>query len=352
MQGCIQSGPVDLDKALDLSNLNDKVILITGGASGFGAAVAQKAAANGANIIIGDVNETLGTEMVANLRRTTGREHHHFVHCDVTSWSSQAAFFKQAATLSPHGGIDVVIANAGIADAGEGNRFEEPPDYSQMDDPADPRISRVIGINLQGVFNTTHLALSYLPRNPGSVPCSPDRTKHPRDRQIILVSSMAGITYLPGAASYAAAKHGVVGLFRSLRVTAPQVHGVRINMINPYFVATPLIAGPGEVLLAGAKLAKLEDVVDVMIRFITDQGIVGRGLVVSGEGTGNDAAVVGLPHNGPVWDVYADDFTQTDTFVRRIVAITNLQVKLRGWCGVISDLARVIAEPVIRKLRG
>lgn len=228
----IYSNAVDLSLSINYNNIKDKTILITGGASGFGAACFQQWAKHGANVIIGDVNEKAGTELVARIRTETGNPNHHFIHLDVTSWPSQAAFFKQAASLSVHGGIDHVMANAGIANPPEEGAFEDPPDYASMDDPPVPK-HRILDVNLGGVVYTTHLAIAYLSRNPGSSSCNPEEHAAARDRHLILVSSIAGLTGVPGLPYYATAKHGVVGLFRTLRLTAPIKNGIRVNMINP-----------------------------------------------------------------------------------------------------------------------
>lgn len=229
----IYSDAIDISQTIDYSNIKGKTILITGGASGFGAACFREWATHGANVIVGDINEKAGTELVAEIRASSNSSHHHFVHLDVTSWSSQASFFKEAAHLSPHGGIDCVMVNAGIADAEESMRFEEPPDYGSMEGTPPVPGMRTLDINLNGVMYTTHLALAYLSRNPGSEKCAIGCHSGARDRHLILVSSIAGLCPLPSQPIYATAKHGVVGLFRTLRITAPIRHGIRVNMINP-----------------------------------------------------------------------------------------------------------------------
>ena len=113
---CInQSEPINLDKPYDAANVKGKTIVITGGASGFGAGFVRKWALNGATIVIGDINEELAQKLVGEVRKETGNENVHFVYCNVCDWLSQVRFFKEAARLSPHGGIDMVVANAGIA---------------------------------------------------------------------------------------------------------------------------------------------------------------------------------------------------------------------------------------------
>ena len=239
----VYSGPVDVSLPINTDNIRGKTILITGGASGFGAACFREWASHGANVIIGDVNAKAGTEVVDSIRQSTGNQNHHFIHLDVTSWESQVNFFKEAARLSLHGGIDHVMANAGVADAEEQILFEEPPDYSRQDSPKPPRM-RTYDINMTGVLYTTHLALSYLSRNPESQKCSTEQHDGERDRHLLLVASIAGLIGLPGQPLYAAAKHAVVGVFRTLRITTPLKTGVRVNMINPCKVLPPLPHSP------------------------------------------------------------------------------------------------------------
>ncbi|KAK5196581.1 uroporphyrin-III C-methyltransferase [Exophiala xenobiotica] len=348
----IYSEAVDCSKAINYSNLKGKTIVITGGASGFGKACFTEWAAHGANIIIGDINDEAGTALVAQVRASSGSSEHHFVHLDVTNWQSQAAFFKQAARLSPHGGIDCVMANAGIADAQENAIFEEPPDYSKMDDPPQPRM-RTLDTNLDGVMFTTNLALSYLSRNPGSEGCNVRTPSAPRDRHLILVSSIAGLSGLASQPIYATAKHGVVGLFRTLRITTPIKHGIRVNMINPYFVDTPILGSLGSLVLAGGGMATVPDVVAATTRLVADQGIIGRALVIGSKTSQEHANATGLEQvvgDQAVWDVYAHDFDQSDLFTRRIIGVTNLVTQARGWAGIARDVRTKISGTIWKAL--
>ena len=114
-----QSKPVDVSEPYDVASLAGKTIIITGGASGFGEGFFRKWADAGANVIIGDVNKAKGNALVEEVRKATGSKDHHFLYCDVTNWQSQVDFFRSATKLSPHGGIDVVVANAGITGQSE-----------------------------------------------------------------------------------------------------------------------------------------------------------------------------------------------------------------------------------------
>ncbi|OCT45909.1 5'-hydroxyaverantin dehydrogenase [Cladophialophora carrionii] len=370
----VHSGPVDVGQAINLDNIRGKTIVITGGASGFGAACSRHWASHGANIILGDLNHQQGTELVSQLRQTTENAQHHFIPLDVTSWTSQVHFFREAARLSPHGGIDTVMANAGIADAEEQRLFEQQvPDYSRLDGPAPPPPPpklRTYETNLTGVLYTAHLALSYLSRNPGSQKCKcTTTTGHqaeaaaaaaaaPRDRHLLLVASVAGLAGLPGQPLYTAAKHGVVGLFRSLRITSPITLGVRVNMINPYFVDTPILGPLGAFVLAGGAMARLEAVVEASTRLVADHGIIGRGLIIASKTSKEHAEAVGLEpqtehyddRNQEIWDCYADDFEQSDLFTRRIVAVTNLVTSARGLIGIWVDIGSNLSRRFWRAL--
>jgi len=105
-----QSKPVDTSDPYDATWVAGKTIVITGGASGFGEGFFRKWAENGANVIIGDINDARGKALVEEVRMKTRSHHHHYLHCDVTNWQSQVDFFRTAAELSPHGGIDAVVA--------------------------------------------------------------------------------------------------------------------------------------------------------------------------------------------------------------------------------------------------
>ncbi|KAF2114582.1 hypothetical protein BDV96DRAFT_494839 [Lophiotrema nucula] len=360
-----QSPPIDLSVPYDADWVKDKVILITGGASGFGAAFVRHWAKHGAIVIAGDINTAKGLEVVASVRQDCGHDRVHFVHCDVTSWQSQVAFFKQAVALSPHGGIDCVVANAGIA----GHDPLQLPDssISDMESPPEPKFA-VIDVNLTGVLYTTHLAYHYLPRNPGSGPSS--ITSNPetrtRDRHLLLLGSIASLAPIVVQPLYGAAKHAVLGLFRSLRSTAFERDGIRVNLICPYFIDTPIVTPGARVMLAGGAMGKVEDVVDAATRFVASSNILGRALVVGpkvklrevptgpstctweldvkNDGDEQDHGV--KRYETAIWECYADDWEEVDAFDRNIVRVLNAVQAARGWTGWAIDIAKVMLGPI------
>jgi len=339
-----QSPPIDTDATYDVAWVKNKTIVVTGGASGFGAGFFRHWAANGANVIIGDINVRKGDQLVREVRKETGNQDLHFIHCDVADWQSQVNFFKEAVRLSTHGGIDTVVANAGIGDTEV--TFERPEKLDAAE-PAPPSL-KVIDVNLTGVLYTTHLALYYLARNPNSVLSSPSTNPAVtyRDRHLLLLGSMASICPISGQTLYGVAKHGVLGLFRCLR-SSSFAHGVRVNILCPYFIDTPLLDAGVRAILAGAVLGKVEDVVDAGTRFTADPRIVGRALVVGpklkvAQDDGGEWSLVEKNDVGGVdkaiWEIYADDFEDSDVYQRKMVRLLNAATELRGWTGWASDM--------------
>jgi len=346
-----QSPPIDMSQPYDGEWVTGKTILITGGASGLGEGFFRKWAAHGANVIIGDVNDRKGKELVEEVRALTGNLNHHYIHCDVTIWQSQVDFFHQAVKLSPSGGIDSVVANAGIN--GADNSFWNPKGLD-ADTPPPPNM-QCLEVNLIGVTYTVHLALFYLARNPNSSAADPAAQpgSNGRDRHILLIGSLASIIPLPGLPQYAASKHAVLGLFRSLRSTS-FVGGLRVNLILPYFVDTPLFSTAGRLLLAGASVATPEDVIEAGTRLMADTRIVGRALMVGPRAkvSPNSEWEV-APQNAKdgvevaIREVYADDFEDMEAFCANFIKILNTVETTRGWTGWIIDIFAVVIYRVL-----
>jgi NAD(P)-dependent dehydrogenase (short-subunit alcohol dehydrogenase family) len=366
------SGPVNTDIPYDTTSLGGKTILITGGASGFGEAFAKHWTSHGSNIIIGDVNDSAGEKLVAELRSLTGSSgHQYYQHCDVTSWTDQLALFQTAVRLSPTGGIDAVVANAGILEkdaAATGQGVENPKnlDLDENPEPQPPSLA-VLNTNLTGVVYTVHLAMYWLPKNKdpkyAKVGAASAAAGNKRDRHILLIGSIAGILPIPGQLQYTAAKHAVTGIFRSLRGSTFR-HGIRSNLVMPYFVHTPFIPWQGLTLLAGGGMAELEDVVDAATRLMADESIVGRGLAVGAkvdvvdDGNGQLRIVEGKKkvegeRTQAVWDVYAHDYEEVELFVFRYVRLMYTLVKISGWIGWLTDVfhAYVYRKKVAHKRR-
>lgn len=343
----LQSPPLDVTVPYDAAWVNGKVILITGGASGFGAGFVEKWVSNGAIVIVGDINVQKGDALCRSISsRNSGNGKAHFVQCDVTDWQSQVNLFKEAVKLSPHGGLDCVVANAGIA----GHDILQEGSNLDAAEPPQPKFS-IMDVNLTGVLYTTHLACFWLPRNPGSSPCSIDAKPSPdspRDRHLLLLGSVASLAPIAIQPQYCAAKHAVLGLFRSLRVSSG-VQGIRVNLLCPYFIDTPIVTAGARFILAGGALGKVEDVVDAGTRFVADSSILGRALSVgpkvhvrqkpNGEW---ELVAPGAPDSieTGIFEPYADDWEDQDQWNRNFVKILNLVQAGRGWVGWGMDIAK------------
>jgi len=191
----------------------NKIILLTGASSGIGEALAIELAKRGA---------TLGL-----LARREGELHDLAKRCEVAGGTARvfpcdvtdaAGVAKAADDLRREfGGIDILIANAGIGGNNSETRALEPD-----------AVRKVIDINLLGAVNAVHAVL-------------PDMLeKH--SGQLVAISSLAGFRGLPKSAAYSASKAGMTAFFESVRLDV-QHKGVDVTIIQPGFIKTPLTAG-------------------------------------------------------------------------------------------------------------
>lgn len=217
-----------------------------------------------------------------------------------------------------------MIANAGVGELGD---FATSPPLPAHLDPPEPDLS-TLDINLKGAIFTTRIALHHLTTTPVV-----------SDRCLILVGSIASFASGPAMALYCASKHALLGLFRSLRLYPSHNASIRLNMVCPYFVDTPILPIAAKALLAGLELARLEDVVESVARLVCDEGVAGRCLMVAPRGSGGIA------------EVGVDEMEQVEVFSRRVVRALNLEARTRarGWIGTFWDLlVLLLVGPVVR----
>ena len=202
--------------------IKNSVFLITGGASGLGAATAQMAAANGGKVVIADLQAELGEKLAKEIG---GK----YVKCDVTSEADGKAAVEAA--LSAFGGLQGLVNCAGIA-IGERTVKKDGPH-------ALASFSRVIGINLIGTFNMIRLAATAMAKgkpNPAG------------ERGVIVnTASVAAFDGQIGQAAYSASKGGVVGMTLPIARDLSR-DGIRVCTIAPGIFETPMLTGmPKEV---------------------------------------------------------------------------------------------------------
>ncbi|KAH8595664.1 hypothetical protein B0O99DRAFT_709264 [Bisporella sp. PMI_857] len=203
---------------VEFTALKRKTILITGCATGIGRSAVDLAYQNGANLILGDVQEKEGQELATKLG-----ERALFRKCDVSIWDDVLELF-QAGQIQ-YGGIDVVLANAGVNEIG--NLFEDGIDTATGKLEA-PNLA-TLNINLLGVLYTAKCAVHYFMKQEGK-PC-----------QLVLTGSAACFLDTPPLYTYSVSKAGVMGLMRGLRTQLPKNNNVTVNMVAPWMTKTPML---------------------------------------------------------------------------------------------------------------
>jgi NAD(P)-dependent dehydrogenase (short-subunit alcohol dehydrogenase family) len=201
-----------------MERLQDKVVIITGGAGGIGKAAGKLFTTEGANVLLVDLDETALQAAAAEI----GSNRVSYFAGDVTSAQDNAAMV--ACAEERYGGVDVLLANAGI----EG-------DVAPLIEYDEARFDQVMAVNVKGVFLGLKSAIpAMIKRGGGSV---------------VITSSVAGVGAAPGISPYSASKHAVVGLMRSA-AKEYAAENVRVNTVNPSPVETRMMrsieAGMGD----------------------------------------------------------------------------------------------------------
>ena len=219
-----------------MRTLTDKRVLITGGASGIGYAIAQRAAAAGARIVLTDVNEPLLAQAATTLR-DSGCDVAEY-RLDVTDPGDVAATRER---INADGGpIDVLVNNAGTVFGG----------YF-LDVPLDRHLT-TLAVNLQGPVILTHAFL-------------PDLIDRP-DAHLVNIASLAGYGGAPGGSTYGASKWGVIGFSESIELELrTQGHtNVHVTTVCPGVVSTGLFDGTRPMRLT--RTLRADDVAGAVVR--------------------------------------------------------------------------------------
>jgi NAD(P)-dependent dehydrogenase (short-subunit alcohol dehydrogenase family) len=191
-------------------SLSDSVVLLTGGATGIGRAIALDMAAAGAAVAIGDTNADDGQRTVDEILKTGGKAS--FRPCDVADAGQVAALVDAA--VADFGQLDVLVNDAGIG--GGSSRLHE-LDIDSWD--------RTIAVNLRGAFLCARAAIPHLLQRPRSA--------------MVNIASTYGIIGAPLAPSYCASKGAIVNLTRQLAVDYSR-DGLRVNAICPGYIDTDM----------------------------------------------------------------------------------------------------------------
>ncbi|WP_420147106.1 SDR family NAD(P)-dependent oxidoreductase [Spirosoma sp.] len=195
------------------NNLTGRTALVTGAASGIGKAIALLYVRHGANVIVSDVDEAQGQQVVEEIRAAGANAQ--FVKADVGDPAQCQQLVRE--TVSAFGQLDIACNNAGI-----GGELNTTADYSLEG------WQKIININLNSVFYCLKYELeAMMKQNTGG--------------SIINMASILGQAGTANSPGYVAAKHGVVGLTKTAAIEYA-TKGIRINSVGPAYIDTPLLS--------------------------------------------------------------------------------------------------------------
>lgn len=248
-----------------MGRVTGKVALVTGGARGLGFGIAKMLAAEGAKVVISDLDETAGLAAAESIGQSGG--HCQFMNqnvCDENRWEEVVS-----SICEDLGGLHILVNNAGIAGAGS------------IEELSFETWKRTLAVNLDSVFLGTKKAVEVMNESGGSV---------------INISSIKGLVGNSGIAAYNASKGGVRLLTKSAALhCADQGYPVRVNSVHPGYVLTEMVQngldalGPKaweEVLgsIPVGKMGEPDDVAYGVLYLASDESkyVTGSELVIDG----------------------------------------------------------------------
>ncbi len=191
-----------------MAQLKDKVAIITGGSGGIGIATAKRMTAEGAKVLLVDLDEDALKDAVAEL----GHDKAAYAVADVTDPDQTQAYV--AAAVEKFGKLDILVANAGIEGV-----------VKPITDYPLEMFDKVLAVNVRGIFLGLKYAMPELKKTKGNV---------------VIMSSVAGLGGTPDVSAYITSKHALVGLMRTAALEGAR-DGIRVNSIHPSPVETRMM---------------------------------------------------------------------------------------------------------------
>lgn len=243
-----------------MKRLENKISIVTGGAQGIGKATVEKFVDEGAAVLIWDLDETKGNQLVNDL--TANGFTAKFMKVNVAKYEEVEKAVKEI--INEFGRIDILVNNAGILR--DGQLVKMTPEQWQQ----------VIDVNLTGVFNCTKVVAPYMIEKQ----CG----------KIISATSVVGLYGNFGQTNYVAAKAGVIGM---TKVWARELgrKGINVNAVAPGFIATEMVASMPEKVITMMKektplgrLGKPEDIANAYCFLASEEASFINGTVLSVDG--------------------------------------------------------------------
>ena len=206
--------------------LAGKRTIVTGAGQGLGRATALLFAAEGAQVLVSDVNGDTAAAVRAEITAAGGAAQ--ALPADVSRRADAERMV--AAAVGHFGGLDVLVNNAGVMG------------YGAVEGAGDEDWERIIGINLRGVFLCSRAAIPVMKQGGGG--------------SIVCISSISGLLAQANQAIYNASKHGVIGLTRCMAMDHA-AEGIRANAVCPGMMLTPMLTHLPEEVLAGYARANM-----------------------------------------------------------------------------------------------
>jgi 3-oxoacyl-[acyl-carrier protein] reductase len=246
--------------------LGNKVALITGGAAGIGKATAERFAEEGARVVICDLNETAGQEVVKGL----GPEAR-FYKVNVVSRQDVQAWIEDV--YARYQRIDILVNNAGIV---RDNQLVKVKDGALVKQMPESDFDAVIAVNLKGVFNCTQAVVPFMIEHGGGV--------------ILNASSVVALDGNFGQTNYVASKAGIIGM---VKVWAREFgkYNIRVNALAPGFTSTDILRTMPEKVLQEikahtplARLGEPKDIANAYLFLASDEASFITGSVLRVDG--------------------------------------------------------------------
>jgi 3-oxoacyl-[acyl-carrier protein] reductase len=251
------------------TGLQNKVVVVTGGGGGIGRATAARFAREGCRVAVWDLQEAAAREVAAECAAAGTEASHHAVDVAATAAVEEAV----AAVVARFGGVDVLVANAGIVRDAQLVKWKDGEVTATM---TDEQFDAVIAVNLRGVFTCTRAVVPHMIRRGGGV--------------VLSTSSIMGLYGNFGQTNYSAAKAGVVNMSRSWARELGR-YGIRVNVVAPGFIATDIVKAMPEKVLSGmvgrtplGRMGRPEDVAEAFVWLASDAASFVHGAVLSVDG--------------------------------------------------------------------